>query len=671
MTPARSLAASVVALGFASALTAPQPALAAPAPCERPENFAAQSGATLLRIDKLEVRAAVAERPRTKSNRDAEKGPVQDAATRVLSSDSDPAIPDPEDSDTLSEGIGMIGTGALGYLGVLPKVAAAQTGDAAVVPSAKTGVAERGGALVNGLAERAASLGTRSTGTGAGTGTGTGTGTGSVGAAGGEPVGSGEQEADTRGRASFGSGQASGRAGRPAGGERPDADGGKPSRDDADDSPSGDDAGDNAGKNASDSADDSTGDDGSSDDQAGAAGSLLDRRSRGAGKDARTLTAAISEIGVGEARTAMIANARLASAAYARMLDGYPGDKGSATHAAMVKPLIQQAPPTNAKASQRSTPAGKAGPLRLGSGRMTTHAQWDTGMACGRVAGETGRADAALTGVNLLNSGRGPLVRVPGTMTSEGTTVIEHRDGEPRTVARSTVTADRIELAGGRVRLRVLRAPTLEAAMSATAGGKVSYRPAIVEISGDGIATKRLEAAGEHVDVSLAPSRHTAESTALRSLTDLGGLRKAEPLPMPSVPGLPPVAAPETESAPVPTAGIKLRVALGDVRHATKGHAVAARASAVKVSLTQSSASKGRGKDGYADKSGVSLSMALGVLEAAAVSPESRELTPAGAGGGLPVTGANVIRVIVAGGVLLLAGAAAVLFSRRRRRSLP
>src|ERR1051325_9935940 len=108
MTPARSLAASVVALGFAGALTAPQPALAAPSSCEQAENFAAQSGAEMLRIDRLEVRSTAPERPRVKNDRKTEKGTVGDAADKVLSSD-DPIIPNPEDSDTISEGIGLTG----------------------------------------------------------------------------------------------------------------------------------------------------------------------------------------------------------------------------------------------------------------------------------------------------------------------------------------------------------------------------------------------------------------------------------------------------------------------------------------------------------------------------------------------------------------------------------
>ena len=53
MTPARSLAAGMVALGVASTLTAPTPASAAPTPCEGAENYAAQAGAEALHVNRL------------------------------------------------------------------------------------------------------------------------------------------------------------------------------------------------------------------------------------------------------------------------------------------------------------------------------------------------------------------------------------------------------------------------------------------------------------------------------------------------------------------------------------------------------------------------------------------------------------------------------------------
>ncbi|MBM2618028.1 hypothetical protein JIG36_20950 [Actinoplanes sp. LDG1-06] len=634
MTPARSLAASVVALGFASALTAPQPALAAPAPCERAENFAAQSGAELLRINKLEIRSS-AERPKVRDGRDREKagteGTAGGAAGRVLSGHDDSVVPDPEDSDTVSESIGMIGTGVLGYLGAAPKAATGTDGVADVVPPARRGpvdkIAEQGGDVVDGL-------------------------TGGVG--GGEPTG---DEADNSGNGHTGpagskTGGASGNGARGVGatgnsatGDGASTDGAKAGGADARGAEAGDPGdGDRRADRVNGTGAEDDGD-----------GRVSDKRARPTSDGNKTI-AAVSEIGLGEARTAMIAKARISAAAYARLLDG-------SGHPAVAKPLLQQAPPTNAKAAQRSTPAGRTGPLTLGKGRIGTHAQWDPGMACGRVAGETGRSDVSLSSLSLL---KGDLVRVPGTMTSRGTTAIEHHNDEARTAARSTVTAGLIELAGGKVRVRVLRAPTLEAAMSATSGGKVSYRPAVVEVSGEGIATKRLSAAGEHVDIALTPDRHTMESASLKGLTGLG---RTAPMPVPTIPGLPPVSAPQPESATAPEKGIKLRVSLGDVRHAIKGHAIAARAASIKVAMTQSSGSKGRGQDGYGSGSDLTLTMSMGLLEAAAVSPEAPAVSPAGQGGGLPVTGPRLDRIAMAGGALLLAGVGAVLIGLRRRRT--
>ncbi len=618
MMPARSLAATVAALGFASAMTAPQPAFAAPAPCTQAENYAAQSGAELLRIAKLEVHTATAERTRAKSDRAGEKageGRVDDAANRVLASAANSPIPDPEDSDTLSEGIGMIGTGVLGQLGVRPKATTAPSGKPEVAPSAKRGAivghpTEQGEVALNGVAGS----------------------TDSSGAGGGEPIGedagSGKTDSDANDDEATSGG------------------------DDDSDRPTDSDHPAGSGSGVSPRGVDS-GDDGDSDSGAGAG-------------NGETTRAIMSEVGVGEARTAMIGSARIASAAYARMLDGRLGDQASASQKAMAKPLLQQAPPTNAKAARRTTPSGKVGPLRLGRGEIAAHAQWDAEMACGHSAGRTGRADAELTSLNVLDNGNGALIRVPGRMTGYGTTALERQGGEPRTVAKSTVAAGRIELASGKVRVRILRAPTLEAAMSANAGGKVNYSPAVVEISGDGIPTKRLDAAGEHVDLSLTPRQHATESA---SLTDLGGLREAEPLPVPAVPGLPPVATPEPESTLAATQGIKVRIALGDVRHAVKGHAIAAKASAIKVSLTLTTASKTRGQDGYGDtsRSSVSVNAAFGILEAAAVSPEQPQVAAEGAGGGLPVTGPRLDRIAMVGGAFLLLGIAAVLISCRRR----
>jgi len=513
MTSARSLAASAVALGFASALTAPMPAFAAPAPCERAETFAAQSGAESMRIERLEVRTVGAERPTAESDKpDEEKGagPVGGAARRVLG--TDPTATDPRDTDTISEGVGMLGKALLDSI---------------------------------------------------------------------------------------------------------DGDGG------------------------------------------GMGGGNAPRRPREAGG-----TATVTDVGVGDVRTALIGDARIKSAAFARLLAGRADGK-----AALTGPVRQQAPPSHHDGVRRSTPSGEAGPLELGSGEIGAHARWDAGMSCGSAAGEAARAEASLREVSLLG---GSLVRVPEKISSLSTTGLDRLGREARSVATATVTAGRIELAGGKVQVRVLRPPTLVASMSASSGGEIRYRPAVLEVTGDGITRQRLDAAGEHAEFTLRPDLHAMESAPLGGLPELGSLSKAAPLPVPTVPGLPSVSAPQTESAPAPTSGTKVRISIGNVRQAARGSAIAARAIAIKVTLTQAAASDRRAKQGYGGRPrpAASLALGFGLLEAAAVAPEApvRMSAVSGAGGGLPITGPQLGLLALGGVGLLAAGTAAVFVGMRGRR---
>nr|WP_296071712.1 hypothetical protein [uncultured Actinoplanes sp.] len=617
MTPARSLAASVVALGFASTLTTPVPALAAPAhlaparllapapllapaSCTAAETYAAQSGAELLRIDELEVRKPPAERPATKTE-------SHKTTDRVLAG-IDPTSDDPDDSDTISEGIGMFGSNLLDLL----DVSEIRDPDATSLPFPES----------------------------AGTG--------------------------------------------------------------------------------------------------GQGGGSMDSSST------------LADIGLGESRTAMISHASVNSAGYARVLDGRADGK-----AALSDPVLQQAPPSHAKAATRKAPAAKVGPLTVGKGEISAHARWEAAMGCGRTPGEASRADAALNGVSLLGSGRRALVRVPQKIASRSSTSLRHLDGEASTVAEAGVTAGRIDLAGGKVRLKVLSQPQLTACMSATGTGEISYTPATIEVSGEGVPTRRLSTAGDHVDV-------TVSSLEAAAFPGLDTLRKGTPLPLPVIPGFPKISSPHLESAPAvgPAGGTKIRISLGEVRQARKGHAIAAKATAIKVAILQSDASDsrasedgdagrdaagrdsgrdaagrdgagrdaagrdaagrdaegydgegsgGRGSggedsggqkadagssgdsdsgsrsdgrrpssrdhDGYDGKSrpAVSLTLGFGLLEAAALAPESRAsgVSPAGAGGGLPITGPRVDLLAAAGVGLLAVGAAAVFLSMRRRRSQP
>jgi LPXTG-motif cell wall-anchored protein len=385
--------------------------------------------------------------------------------------------------------------------------------------------------------------------------------------------------------------------------------------------------------------------------------------------------ASVGGVGLGEAKAALIADGHTNSAAVVRMVDGKAGGQDSLT-----KPLIQQAPPDNDHAVTRGTPAGTVGPVALGSGSLTAHARWDAAMACGNVAEEAARSSASLGRVDLL---KGALIHVPEKISSLSTTALEHRGSEPRSVASSTITAGRLTLADGKIKLRVLRAPTLTASMGTRSGGEVQYRPAVVEVSGPDIKTKKLSVAGDSVNISLGSSddkKRSTESTSLGGLPDLSGLLPTSALPLPSVPGLPSLGTPDTESAPAVGDGINVRISLGAVRQATKSRAIAAKAAAIKIAISEGCAEDqdGRGKKGYGSSSSSSSSlvaeMGLGVLEAAAVAPEvARAGTPTpgsnvgGTAAGLPVTGPQAALIAIGGIGLLAAGGAALLLSRRRR----
>jgi hypothetical protein len=250
--------------------------------------------------------------------------------------------------------------------------------------------------------------------------------------------------------------------------------------------------------------------------------------------------------------------------------------------------------------------------------------------------------------------------------------------------------------------------------MSTTGGGTVDYRAPVLEVSGDGIETCRLDTPGDDIDITLgdggpqdgtdrrskaphdtsrpmdAPeegSDPTSTTNAgqpgspprgpnlleglLAGLPHLGELGAGAPLPLPAVPGLPQVGG-DPESARVTGPGTHLHISLGDVRQATSGHAIAAKATAIKIAITQGR-SDSRTKHGYGGQGGVILDLDLGVLQAAAVAPEPSGgvegvMAGGGGGGGLPVTGPRVDVIALIGIALLAGGAGALAFGLRRAR---
>jgi uncharacterized membrane protein YgcG len=252
----------------------------------------------------------------------------------------------------------------------------------------------------------------------------------------------------------------------------------------------------------------------------------------------------------------------------------------------------------------------------------------------------------------------------------------------------------------------------LAATISADGGAEIRYVPAVVEVSGAGFGTRRLDSAGDEVTVVLGGGQPSTEAAPAVPGDPLGGLLArlplgtwrpvppATPLTLPGLaprPGVPPLRAPGSRPAEIAGPDAVLRISLGDVQQAMAGHAVAARATAVHVEIHAGSTD--RTAAGGPARGGVVLDLDVGVLEVVAVAPE-----PAGTGGGdaagggtgggastagggastadggastadggastadggLPVTGPRV-DLVVAGGVLLLVmGFVFLMFGLRR-----
>jgi hypothetical protein len=474
--------------------------------------------------------------------------------------------------------------------------------------------------------------------------------------------------------------------------------------------------------------------------------------------------APVTGIGVGDAKSALVAQSAVNTAAIGRVLDS-----GPAGRQALAGALVQQAPPTNEKPNRRATEATEAGPFRVGAGEVTTHAQWEPGMACGARTGEATRAKTQVSRAAILADDDGALVAVPARLSSLSTTALERRGSATRTVAAASLDASRIDLLNGAVTIKIIRTPTLRASMSTEDGGEIRYLPAVIEVSGPGHRTTRLDTAGDTTDLALArpqgrPTRRaqaatspdaaqngtahgdpkqpdtgqadisrggtgldkpgtgranaaeagrsqtertaaeevgagqngtgrgaagkngpaddragrggTAEDDAglLSGLPRLDAIGSTPPLSLPGaigipdVPGVPPVGQPGTEAAPAAGPGTAVRVSLGDVRQAASGHAIAAKATAVTVTIAHSRQPHGRGAE-------VVLNLELGLLEVAAVAPEPAHSTTSGVAGGaggtlaggLPITGPRVDLIALAGVALLVAGVAALLFGLRSR----
>ncbi|GAA2694516.1 hypothetical protein [Actinoplanes palleronii] len=369
----------------------------------------------------------------------------------------------------------------------------------------------------------------------------------------------------------------------------------------------------------------------------------------------------ISGVGLGDSRSVMIADAPVKSAAAGLILNGrVPG-------APAAEQVLQQAPPSRTKATEQHTGVKRFGPIQVDSGAMSAQARWDATVGCGASGGDISRSTTELGRITLTGA-NGELVRVPEKASSRSSTALNRRDGHIRSVASATVNTGRIDLAGGKVRIRILRAPTLRVSMSAADGGQVRYQPAVVEVSGPGISGTKLDTPSDQVDVTISDLGPTTESGTVPVLPP-------ESSPVPSIPGLP-VPSKSASSGPgavaplerVPGGKAIVRISLGEVRQASKGRALAARATAIKVSVLRVSAA-GRGEAGY-EPSAVVADLGIGMLEAAAVAPEPgrKSVATDTSADTLPVTGPRVAPLFITGAGLLVGGVCAFVLGARRRR---
>ncbi|MEU4155653.1 hypothetical protein [Actinoplanes sp. NPDC026670] len=306
----------------------------------------------------------------------------------------------------------------------------------------------------------------------------------------------------------------------------------------------------------------------------------------------------------------VIADGPVNSAGAARTLNGkVTGSKERGDIA------IQKAPPVNPKADTRRTGSKKFGPMQVGAGSLSARAVWAHGMACGKAVGDTSSASAGISRVTIAGGGSASLVRIPEKITSRSGTALRLRGGVQQSVGSATITAGRISLADNEVRLRLLRAPELRVSMTATGQSRVEYQPPVVEVTGKDGKKTRLSTAGDHIEITLSDDTRTLESLPTR-LDPIG-----DP-PLPKVSGLPALGRTETTPTPDGKSGSTLRITLGDVRQASKNNAVAARVTAIRVTLTRN-VDRGPGPVA-AGPSSVVADLGFGSLSAAAVAPTGK-----------------------------------------------
>jgi hypothetical protein len=389
----------------------------------------------------------------------------------------------------------------------------------------------------------------------------------------------------------------------------------------------------------------------------------------------------VADVRLASTRSGMATNSEVNAAATARYLDakllGVPLPAGPLSTS-----VYQEAPPRNRKPVIAHAIRHDLGLVKAGTGNLIAHAR---GTSCDARAGEVTASSAQVAGAEVLpGPGGTALVRLPASLRARTSTGLVNEDGVVRSTATAAAGLADVRLFAGtptEIAIKVIKPPTLVVATGGTASTTtVRYTSPLLEVSGPGIPTRRIDAPGETVDLVLPrttggvdAARVSAKARRLpivdgdplteildglhpKRLRGATGRGEAGPLTLPAVSGLPNPGELVAGGVLPPLDGEAslIRIALGEVRTEITERSVRARAASLRLEVA----------------AGASVvDLAIGDLDAVAVAPAPApdgEPVPPGGGGGLPITGGSVRIVAVAGAVLLAAGAALIVTARRR-----
>jgi len=405
----------------------------------------------------------------------------------------------------------------------------------------------------------------------------------------------------------------------------------------------------------------------------------------------------VAEVSLAATHSTMDARKTVAARADARYAEGrLAGLKLSPLF--LGSAVTQQAPPTHAKPAVYTGLTQDAGLARVGTGELSAHATWTDKMGCGKQTGPAGYSSAAVADLAVLpGSGSTALVRAPRTISSQAVTGLRSVGGKTASVAAAEIELADLRLLSETLAVKVLKAPTLTATSTGLARtSSVDYQAPVLEISGGGLPTQRLDSPSKHIDVALPASAlalpGTESAATAQNLPTLGGDPLGGLLRGLNVPELGSILGGATSGGlalPGPGSYAMLRISLGAVTKTITDGRVTAEAASLRIQLLL--CGPGRAQTTVLD-------LGVGLLRASATAPcenvtsspspspsTSTSPSPApsttpvgcggpgcggpgsGGGGGLPLTGMAPVAYIVGAGVLLaLAGRLLLLMARKR-----